>query len=243
MRQTILDISDAKGVFNSILSHWNNANQALGGSGIVLKGNFDRKAFLNAAVEFDHLGEVIDSAVKQRDRASEQLSLYKENMRATMQRFGYLVRGLYPGSDFESALPALPDVRTNEDKFMAPVERMLKVWTRINMTSTLVLPDGTTLEAFKQGVEVLRQAFRQREKAFQVDRQVRSQRRQNHQGLIDRAVQYRAVVLGTFGEESVLSETLPYLWPKQERRKKAPQRLEIVTPGETTNPTMAALPA
>jgi hypothetical protein len=229
MRQTILDISDAKGVFNSILSHWNNANQALGGPGIVLKGNFDRSAFLNAAVEFDHFTEVIDSAGKQRDRASDQLSLYKENMRATMQRFGYLVRGLYPGSEHESALPALPDVRTNEAKFMAPVERMLKVWNRINQSSALVLPDGTTLEAFSVGVEVLRQAFRTREKAFVYDRQIRSLRREKHQGLIDRAVQYRAVVLGTFGEDSVMAETLPYLWPKQDRRKKPTQKLEVVS--------------
>jgi hypothetical protein len=241
MRQTILDLSDAKLIFNSILGHWNNANQALGGPGIVLKGNFDRNAFLNAAVEFDHLSEVIEGAVKQRDRTSEQLSLYKENMRATMQRFGYLVRGLYPGTEYENSLPALPDVRTNEAKFMAPVERMLKVWTRINNVSSLILPDGTTLGAFAQGVEVLRQAFRMREKAFVQDRNARAMRRQSHQTLINRAVQYRAVILGTFGEDSVLAETLPYLWPKQDRRKKIKQKLEIVSASKVALEEVAAL--
>jgi hypothetical protein len=229
MRQTILDISDAKTIFDSVLSHWSNANQVLGGNGITLKGNFDRTAFLNAAVEFDHLTEVIEQASQVRDRASEQLSLYKENMRSTMQRFGYLVRGLYPNTEFDAALPALPDVRSNEEKFMAPVDRVLRVWNRINMSSDLVLPDGTTLEAFSQGVSVLRQAFRAREKAFHQDRMIRAARRHQHQILIDRAVQYRAVVLGTFGEESVLAQTLPYLWPKQDRRKKRTQKLEVVS--------------
>ena len=79
---------------------------------------------------------------------------------------------------------------------------------------------------------MIRAAFKARERAFAQERHQRSIRRQHHQTLINRAVQYRSLVLGTFGEESVLSKTLPYLWPKQDRTKKPKpvmeQRLEVV---------------
>ena len=75
-------------------------------------------------------------------------------------------------------------------------------------------------------------AFKARERAFAQERHQRSIRRQHHQTLINRSVQYRSLVLGTFGEESVLSKTLPYLWPRQDRTKKpkpaVEQKLEVV---------------
>ncbi len=228
MRHTILDLSDARSIFDRILAHWTTANQGLVGQGIVLKGNFDRTAFLNAAVEFDHLTEEIEKVTIQRDKASAQLILYKENMRSTLQRFAFLVRGLYPDSDFSKSLPALPDTRSNEAKFMAPVERTLLVWRQANAVQPLILPDGTDVEAFAAGVVVLRQAFKARDKAFASDRHLRALRRRQHQALIDRAVQYRQVVLGVFGEDSALAFSLPVLWPKQDRRKKPLQRLEVI---------------
>jgi hypothetical protein len=228
MRQTILDISDAKEIFNRILTHWGSVNQTLSDQGLVLKGAFDRTSYLNAAVEFEHLGEIIDKATLQKTRTSENLILYKTNMRATMQRLGFLVRGLYAESDFARYLPALPDARSNEEIFMASVERTLVTWKNINAVQPLVMPDGTTLDAFLIGFNVLRQAFRAREKAFAQERYARAMRRQHHQMLVDRSVQYRQVILGTFGEDSPEAITLPYLWPKQDRTKK--RTLKVVTP-------------
>ena len=230
MRQTILDISDAKEIFEGIAKHWRNSNQSLTGPGIVLKGDYNITAFEQAVEQFDQLGTTIDTIVEQRDRASENLWLYKTNMRAVMQRFAFLVRGLHP--DYAKDLPALPDVRSNEAKFMASVDKTQMVWRRINRVHPIIMPDGTTLEAFTQGINVIRLAFKARERAFAQERHQRSIRRQHHQTLINRAVQYRSLVLGTFGEESVLSKTLPYLWPKQDRTKKpkpvVEQKLEIV---------------
>ncbi|MEI8281391.1 MAG: hypothetical protein WCG75_03200 [Armatimonadota bacterium] len=231
MRQTILDISDAKEIFEGIAKHWRNSNQSLSGPGIVLKGDFTVAAFEQAVEYFDQLGTAIDATVDQRDRASENLWLYKTNMRAIMQRFAFLVRGLHP--DYAKDLPALPDVRSHEAKFMASVDKTFLVWKRINRVSPIIMPEGTTLEAFGQGITVIRAAFKSRERAFAHERHQRSVRRQHHQALINRAVQYRSLVLGTFGEESVLSKTLPYLWPKQDRSKKpkpvVEQKLEIVS--------------
>ncbi len=228
MRQTILDLSDAKGIFDRIISHWNTANQGLTTPGIVLKGDFDRNAFLNKAVEFDHLTAEIETITLTRDKASAQLTLYKENMRSTMQRFAYLVRGLYPDSEFAKGLPALPDTRSNEARYMAPVERTLLIWRHANSVRPLILPDGTTIEMFAAGIQVLRQAFKARDKAFAQERQIRAERRRLHQTLIDRAVQYRQVVLGIFGDDHALAFSLPTLWPKQDRRKKPVQRLELI---------------
>ncbi len=228
MRQTILDLSDAKGIFDRILSHWTTANQGLSAPGIVLKGEFDRTAFLNAAVEFDHLTVEIDRVIVARDRASAELSLYKENMRSLMQRFGFLVRGLYPDSSFAKLLPALPDVRSNEAKFMASVDAMLTVWRKVNAVRPLIMPDGTNFGTFEQGVKVLRQAFNARDRAFAQERQLRATRRNQHQALINRAVQYRQVVLGVFGEDHALAFSLPVLWAKQDRSKKPIQRLEVI---------------
>lgn len=228
MRQTILDLSDAKGIFDRILSHWTTANLGLAGAGIVLKGDFDRNAFLNKAVEFDHLSAEIEQITETRDKASAQLTLYKENMRSTMQRFAYLVRGLYPDSDFSKGLPALPDTRSNEARYMAPVERTLMIWRHANRVRPLILPDGTDVEAFAAGIQVLRQAFKARDKAFAQERQIRAERRRLHQVLIDRAVQYRQVVLGVFGDDHALAFSLPPLWPKQDRKKKPTRRLEVI---------------
>lgn len=228
MRKTILDLSDAKELFDQLLTHWSSANQALSNTEIVLKGGYDRNAFLNAAVEFDHLGEMIDEAVKSRDRLSEQLILFKENMRSTMQRFGYLVRGLHADSEFARKIPALPDTRSNEDKFMEPVERTLLIWRQINEIQPLCLPDGTEIEAFAVGVNVIRQAFKSREKAFSQERYVRAIRRRHHQVLVDRAVQYRQVILGTFGEDSTIVGSMPFLWPKQDRTKKPAKKFSVV---------------
>lgn len=239
MRQTILDLSDAKGIFDRILSHWSTANQGLAAPGIVLKGEFDRTSFLNAAVEFDHLTAEIERVIKVRDVASAELSLYKENMRSLMQRFAFLVRGLYPDTSFAQRLPALPDVRSNEAKFMASVDAVLAVWRKVNSVRPLIMPDGTTLNSFEQGVKVLRQAFSTRDKAFVQERQIRAKRRNQHQALINRAVQYRQVVLGVFGEDHALAFSLPVLWAKQDRRKKPVQRLELIE--NHTEPARALL--
>lgn len=231
MRQTILDLSDAKEIFEGIAKHWRNSNQSLTGPGIVLKGDYTVSAFELAVEQFDQQGLTIDAIVVQRDKASENLWLYKTNMRAIMQRFAFLVRGLHP--DYSRDLPALPDVRSNEAKFMASVDKTMLVWKRINRVHPIVMPDGTTFEMFTQGINVIRAAFKARERAFAQERHQRSIRRQHHQILINRAVQYRSLVLGTFGEESVLAKTLPYLWPKQDRSKKpvaaVEQKLEVVS--------------
>ena len=165
MRQTILDISDAKEIFDGIAKHWRNSNQSLSGPGIVLKGEYNVTAFELA----------IDTIVEQRDRASENLWLYKTNMRAVMQRFAFLVRGLHP--DYAKDLPALPDVRSNEAKFMASVDKTQMVWRRINRVHPIAMPDGTTFEAFTQGINVIRLAFKARERAFAQERHQRSIRR------------------------------------------------------------------
>lgn len=232
MRQTILDLSDAKEIFDGIIKHWNNANQSLRGQGIVLKGGYSVDSFMAGVQQFDELTAQIDAVIEQRDKASEQLWLFKTNMRLTMQRFAFLVRGLQP--EYAKDLPALPDVRSHEAKFMASVEKTQQVWKRISRIQPLVMPDGTSFDAFSQGIQVLRASFKSRERAFAQERHLRSLRRQHHQALINRAVQYRSLVLGTFGEENVMSKTLPYLWPKQDRTKKTKkeQALEVI-PNET----------
>lgn len=233
MRQTILDLSDAKEIFDGIIKHWVNCNHSLRGQGIILKGNYTVDTFKAAVEQFDELTAQIEGVIEQRDKASEQLWLFKTNMRLTMQRFAFLVRGLQP--EYAKDLPALPDVRSHEAKFMASVEKTQHVWKRISRIQPLVMPDGTSFDAFSQGIQVLRVSFKARERAFAQERHLRSQRRQLHQTLINRSVQYRSLVLGTFGEENVMSKTLPYLWPKQDRTKKpkkAEQELEVV-PTET----------
>lgn len=228
MRKTILDLSDAQDVLESVLKHWKNSNQSLARKDIVLKGGYTAEAFEKAIIEFEQMGHGIDQVVEQRDKASETLILYKENMRDTMKRIAFLIRGSYPESSYTRGLPALPDTRSNEAKFMAPVDKTYLVWKQINLYQTLTMPEGTTLEAFGKGIQVLRQAFKARDRAFLQERQLRAARRAQHQALINRAVQYRSMVMGTFGEDSVLALTLPYLWPVQDRSKK-PNKLEVVT--------------
>ncbi|MCE2767979.1 MAG: hypothetical protein LW628_13860 [Fimbriimonadaceae bacterium] len=220
MRKTILDISDAKEIFDQILHHWKYSNELISPNEVTVRGGYSRKDFLNETVEFDQLSASVESKVQYRDRASEQLNLYKENMRTTMQRFSFMARGTADNYDLLKSIPALPDARSNEEKFMAPAERIAVVWGQLNLESPIVLSDGTTLEAFVVGIQVLRQAFRTRNRAFEQERFARAIRRQKHQELINRAVQYRSTILGVYGEDSDVASKLPYLWAKQDRKRK-----------------------
>lgn len=228
MRKTILDLSDAREIFDQVLAHWATCNQQIAPREVVLKGGFTRNDFLNLAVEFDHLTETVDSKVEYRDRTSEQLNRYKENMRSTMQRFSFIARGLANDHQLIEFLPALPDSRSSEEKYMKPVEDLAEVWARLNQEGPVALADGTTLEAFSVGIQVLRQAFRNRERAFDQERYARAIRRQHHEQLIERCVQYRSMILGIFGEESEYGKSLPYLWAKQNRTRTRRQNLKVI---------------
>jgi hypothetical protein len=229
MRKTILDLSDAKEIFNQVLAHWKQSNEYISPKEVLLKGSYSRTDFLNQAVEFDHLGELVDKRVEYRDRCSEQLNLYKENMRSTMQRFSFIARGVASDPILVHSIPALPDTRSNEEKFMEPVDKIVQIWTDLNVDGEVCLSDGTNLAAFVAGVQILRQSFRNRERAFEQERYARAIRRQHHQMLIERCVQYRSLVLGIFGEDSPVGNSLPYLWAKQDRRRK----LTVVEPSHS----------
>lgn len=226
MRKTILDLSDAKEIFNQVLAHWKHSNELISPKEVRLKGSYSRTDFLNQAVEFDHLGELVEKRVEYRDRCSDQLNLYKDNMRSTMQRFSFIAKGIASDQVLINSIPALPDARSNEEKFLEPVDKIVQIWTELNIDGEVCLSDGTDLAAFSAGVSVLRQAFRNRERAFEQERYARAIRRQHHQMLIDRCVQYRSIILGIFGEDSDVANNLPYLWAKQDRRRK----LKVVEP-------------
>jgi hypothetical protein len=239
MRQTILDLSDASKIFEQIISHWQRADAQSQLGPIGLKGGFGVGAFRSDADQFASLGLEIEESVKVRDIASERLNLYKENMRNALQSFCYLVRGLYPDSDYSKGLPTLADARSSEQVFLAPLERMALIWRQINTVRPLQLPSGVDYDEYVRGLIALKQAFKTREKAFVLERKLRAERRVLHKNLVTRSVQYRQVVQGLFGATSDIAAALPYLWPEQDRSKK--RKETVVAPPPVTENVFSAL--
>lgn len=221
MRRTILDMSDARGMFDDLLMHWSLANAALAPKSIELTGGYARARFLEEAVRFDHMAEEIETATSDRNRVGEDLIHYKVAVRKAIERLSYLVPGLADGTEFAKNFPSVPDHRSSEEKFLTTVDKVAQLWTAHGESSpALVLPDGTTAKDFARGVVHLRKAFRVREKATKAERELREERRLLHKSLVERAVQYRKVIQALGPEHERLVESLPYLWPKQDRRKK-----------------------
>lgn len=225
MRRTILDMSDAREMFDQLLMHWSQTNAAIAPRTVELSGGYKRSDFLELAVRFDHLADEIDAAGKVRAKASEALGHYKIATRGVVERLSYLVPGLAGGTHLAKGFPPIPDHRSSEPKFLATIDRVADIWDRLDAAPNeefkghLVLSDGTTSNDFRRGIEVLRKAFRAREDAANVERTLREERREIHRGLISRAVQYRKTVQGIADLHPRLTETLPYLWPKQVRGK------------------------
>lgn len=223
-RRTILDMSDARGMFDDLLMHWSGANAALPRA-IELTGGYTRPKFLEQAVRFDHMAEEIDAATNERNRVGEDLIHYKVAVRKVIEKLSFLVPGLAGGSDFAKGFPSVPDHRSSEEKFLATVDKVAELWTAHDSAETpLVLPDGTNSAEFAKGVVHLRKAFRTRETATNKERSLREERRLLHKSLVERAVQYRKVVQSLGPEHERLLTSLPYLWPKQDRRKKSATR-------------------
>lgn len=216
-------MSDARGMFDDLLMHWSGANTTLAPRTLELTGNYTRAQFLEAAVRFDHMAEEIDAATNDRNRVGEDLIHYKVAVRKAIERLSYLVPGLADGTDFAKGFPSVPDHRSSEEKFLATVDKVVDLWTTHDAahSSPLVLPDGTTSKDFARGVVHLRKAFRIREDATKKERSLREERRLLHKALVERAVQYRKVIQALGPEHERLIASLPYLWPKQDRRKKA----------------------
>ncbi|RYG29922.1 hypothetical protein EON81_25850 [bacterium] len=221
-RRTILDMSDARGMFDDLLMHWSGANAGLGSRPIELTGGYTRARFLEQAVRFDHMAEEIEAATQDRNRVGEDLIHYKVAVRKAIERLSYLVPGLADGTEFARRFPSVPDHRSSEAKFLATVDKVAELWTAHDgeHPTPLVLPDGTTSRDFARGVVHLRKAFRVREEATQRERGLRDERRALHKSLVERAVQYRKVIQALGPEHEALITSLPYLWPKQDRRKK-----------------------
>ncbi len=225
MRRTILDMSDAREMFDQLLMHWSQTNAALAPRTLELSGGYKRSDFLEHAVRFDHLADEIAVAGKLRSEASDELGHYKLATRGVVERLSYLVPGLAGGTHLAKGFPPIPDHRSSEAKFLSTIERVADIWDRIDAApdeefkGTLVLNDGTRARDFRRGLDVLRKAFRARDEAMRAERELREERREIHRLLIARAVQYRKTVQGVADLHPRLIATLPYLWPKQIRGK------------------------
>lgn len=215
-------MSDARGMFDELMMHWSGVNAALSPRVIELTGGYSRARFLEEAVRFDHMAEEIEAATRDRNRVGEDLIHYKVAVRKAVERLSYLVPGLADGSAFAKSFPAVPDHRSSEAKFLATVEKVAELWTEHDAqhVPNLVLPDGTTSREFMRGLTHLRKAFRLREEATKRERGLREERRALHKSLVERAVQYRKVIQALGPEHASQIESLPYLWPKQDRRKR-----------------------
>jgi hypothetical protein len=138
-------------------------------------------------------------------------------VRERLSRFRGILRGTLPDTPYEKAAPTLPDASIVQSKFLAPLDDMASLWTRINadtattgFTPPLLIADYT-LADFQTDLAGLRAAFAAVTAAENDLDLARKERDALLPPAKERMVQYRAMVEATFGEEHPLTLTLPTL--------------------------------
>ena len=207
-------------VMLEVLEHWDSANTELGGlpaSDLVLQGGLTRAQFSadRDAISAGITG--IEDLENGRQIAADIRQTSREQVRERLSRFRGILRGTLPNTPYEKAAPTLPELSAVQSKFLAPLDDMASLWTRINadtstpgFTPPLIIA-GYALADFQTDLAGLRASFAAVTAAENDLDLARKERDALLPPAKERMVQYRAMVEATFGAEHPLTLTLPTL--------------------------------
>lgn len=130
-------------------------------------------------------------------------------------QFNDKVRGNFPGSKWERALPPVPSQGDARQKIMDPLDAATLIWTRLNAAGApLTLRDGFALAGFQTMIATLRTAYRalgNAELGLKLEREERNDLQDKIYPILK---QYRVLMPTFFAETHALVDSLPRLTPE-----------------------------
>jgi hypothetical protein len=208
---------------DEFIAHWDDVNTELGGTpttDLTLQGAYARDGMIadRAALQT----AITDLEDKENDRqiAASARDITKDELRERLASFRGMLQGKLPGSPYLAAAPKLPRQDVSESRFLAPLDDMASLWAKVNADTTiagftppLLLAGGYDLTMFITDLAEMRTMFAT---VTQAENELRVARKQRDALLPlarARMVQYRTLVLATFGETHPMTLSLPTLSP------------------------------
>ena len=148
------------------ISHWTAVNAALVAPDVLtLAGGYslanfttDRAAIQTATTAI----EAVDNGVT---AAQTDRNLKKAALKLRVEQFRAAIMTQFPGSIYESMLPAAPVISNIETRFLKPFDDVANLWSRVNtdtiagFTPPLKLPGAYVLATFTTDLAALRTAY------------------------------------------------------------------------------------
>jgi hypothetical protein len=208
---------------DEFISHWEAVNLELGGApatDLKLKGGYllanfqtDRAGLAAAITAIEGLENVRQLGAADRDTK-------KAAIRARLAQFRSGVLCYLQGTPYEPALPTQPDFNNLETRFVAPLDDMANLWTKINAdlttpgwTPPLKLAAGYLAATFSTDLAAMRTTYQGLTDAEQDLKLGRDQRDALLRPIVLRIKQYRGAVISQFADTHPLVASLPALTP------------------------------
>jgi hypothetical protein len=201
-------------------AHWPAVNTSLGAP-LALSGNYlvaalgtDRTALAAAITALEPAINANEGAIADRDTKRAAI---KERMR----QFNQVVRGFFPGSQFQRMLPKIPTFTAGPGVWTKAMADMNNIWSQINAMSPipvgapvpLLLVGGYSLANFTADQAALNTAFTAIETTEAVVTTAIKSRDAVWFPIYQRLKQYRLAVQGRFAPGAPLLLSLPALTP------------------------------
>jgi hypothetical protein len=194
-------------------AHWAQANVALGGSEVVLRGGYslaqftaDREALTNAFQSANSATLDAGFAASMRDRK-------KAALQPRLIQFRAVVLGQYGDAIEARELPLSPSFTLAESKFLQPFDQMALLWQKLSAQTEITLIGGYTLANFQAELADVRVAYSNATLAAMEAKLARERRDVLLEPLRQRLKQYRLVIPGLFPANHPIVATLPVLTP------------------------------
>ena len=219
---------------DEFLAHWQQVNDALGLTPLVLSGVYGRSNLVTDRATLAANFADVQSKENLRQTAAGDRDVKRTLVRPKILQFGPAVRGFLPGSRYLLSIPRTPNFGDSPGRWRNAMDDMSSLWTTINanspavpgFTPPLVLSGPYAVAAFNTDAASLSTAFTTLETADQNAQLAREQRNQTFEPIFVWLKQYRLVVVATFPPGHPLVDSLPKLTPP---------------PGSTPDPVQASV--
>jgi len=208
---------------NAIDAHWTDVDAervANSLTPIALLANYvladfraERDGLQAALIALEDLENAMQLAIGDRDAQ-------KENVRERLRQFRAAGKLYFAASSYLRAIPLLPQMNTNESRFLKPLDDMGSLWTRLNaetgiagFTPPLLLAAGYSAAGFATDMTTLRSnymAVTNAENDLDIARKLRDGRLDSIRGQMQR---YRTAIELEYGPGHAFYESLPSLTP------------------------------
>ena len=200
--------------------HWRQVEAT--GKSVVLQNGFGSDDFDEAIAALQAALTALGQAETAQQTAIAQRDAARAPLPPLLERFKGALGNQFAGTPYNKNAPRQPDPNAAESKFLAPFEDMRNQWQALNalapnsvpgFTAPLVLGDGTTLAAFDAKIAAARAAHRAVDAAEAQAARRRAERNALLPPLKERLKQYKSALVGIFGANHPLVQSVPRLSP------------------------------